>query len=105
VKIGADTAEERNAVLLPQLLIDESDVEIWNKTWTKKKLTLPPTQFFCSHSCSQSTSALGRLLGSLWKHCRRKSLSDSEQPSGIGGILSSTILNMTVKRKYVRKYS
>jgi hypothetical protein len=61
--------------------------------------TFKATQVFLSHACSQSSSALGRRVGSLWKHCSKKSFSGSEASSGIGGMSSSTIRNMTAKMK------
>ena len=52
-------------------------------------------EYFRSHSCSHRSSALGRFAGFLLKHCLRKSCSKSEQPSGSGGMPSSTMRNIT----------
>lgn len=65
---------------------------------TKPRHTFRATQFFFNHGCSHKSSALGRIEGSLWKHCSRKSCSSSEDPSGIDGISSSTMRNITKHR-------
>jgi len=57
--------------------------------------TLSWTRSFFSQGCLHNMSALGLCAGSLWKHWTRKSCSNSEHPSGIGGMLSSTIWYMT----------
>jgi len=61
-----------------------------------EKQTLGRPQFFFNHSCSHRISASGRLAGSFWKHCLRKSSRRGETVSGMGGSVSSTIRNMTI---------
>jgi hypothetical protein len=51
-----------------------------------------------SQTCSDRTSAVGRMLGSFSKHCDKKARSASVAPSGTGGGPPSTIRYMTGSR-------
>lgn len=96
LEVSADTPQERNAVLWAQLL-NHSNGSPSVRISKRDQLTrLLRGEYFRSHSCSHRSSALGRFVGFLLKHCRRKSCNRTEQPSGRGGMPSSTIRNMTV---------
>lgn len=99
VVIGADTTEEGDTVLWSQFLNQTSSINTYSHGRGKKR-TLGRPQFFFNHSCSHRISASGRLAGSFWKHCLRKSSRRGETVSGMGGSVSSTIRNMTVHTTY-----
>jgi hypothetical protein len=108
LQISAHSPKERYAILRSQVLWkyirgagakweekESPSVHIYILIASLVCLTLFRPQWFFSHSCSKSSSALGRCAGSLWKHSFRNATSGSEKRSGIGGHSSSTIRNIT----------
>jgi len=96
VVIRTDTTKEGDAVLRTQVL-GQNRQQTHVPTNALERQTLGKPQFFFNHSCSHSFSASGRLAGSFWKHCLRKSSRRGETVSGMGGSVSSTMRNMTVR--------